>query len=858
MIGTTLKHYRIVRALGHGGMGDVYAAEDLELRRLVALKTLPPETASDPDRLHRFRREAQAVAALNHPNIVTLYGVEEANGVHFLTMELVEGRTLGDLIPRGGLPVRQLLEIAVPLADAVRAAHERGVVHRDLKPANVMVNTEGRVKVLDFGLAKNVGGPEARGNAEVETASQLTAQFQVVGTAAYMSPEQAQGRTVDARSDLFSLGVVLYEMATGTRPFVGESVVDVMSAIVRDTPPVPSDVNRAVPLELDRAIRRCLAKDPDRRYQSATDLRNDLEDLLQQVSSGAAPVVRHAGGLSRHRSVLAAAILGLIVLGSAGAAIYWRTTRSSGTGPAPTHFEFTQLTTQAGVEWFPNVSPDGEWVVYAGEAGTRRHLFLQRIGGQNAQDISGADSTADDDQPAFSPDGKRIAFRSSRDGGGLFVMGMTGEAVRRVSRTGFRPAWSPDGRQLAFTLENVELNPQNAARLSELWTVDVDSEVARPLSRLDAVMPNWSPHNLRIAYTGRMEGTSFRQLDIWTVPVTGGTPTRLTDDPQNDWSPTWSSDGRFLYFSSDRGGSMNLWRVRIDESSGRRLGEPEPLTTPAALAAHPSLSADGSRLVYTSALVTANIQRLGFDPIAGAVKGEPTWVTSGSRRWSSPDPSPDGQWVAFYSLERPEGNLYVSHPDGTSLNRLTGDAAVDRVPRWSPDGQWIACFSTRSGQAELWKLRPDGSGLQQLTEDGVSYFTWSPDGSRIATFSNMSNPSGFWIFDPNRPWKGQKPELVAPVLGDPGERFFVNAWSRDGARIIGEVQGAVSGLLQYRVPTRAFERQTDFGEWPVFLPDDRRALFVAGQHAFYILDTKTKEPTKRSSRSRATSSARRG
>ncbi len=318
----------------------------------------------------------------------------------------------------------------------------------------------------------------------------------------------------------------------------------------------------------------------------------------------------------------------------------------------------------------------------------------------------------------------------------------------------------------------------------------------------------------------------------------------MTDDAQNDWSPTWSPDGRYLYFSSDRGGSMNLWRVRIDESSGRRLGEPEPLTTPAALAAHPSLSADGRRLVYTSALVTANIQRLGFDPIAGAVKAEPSWVTTGSRRWSSPDPSPDGQWVAFYSLERPEGHLYLSHPDGTGLNRLTGDAAVDRVPRWSPDGQWIARFSTRSGQAELWKIRPDGSGLQQLTEEGVSYFTWSPDGSRIATFSNVSNASGFWIFDPNRPWKGQKPELVAPVLGDPGERFFVNAWSRDGTRIVGEVQGAVSGLLQYHVPTRAFERLTDFGEWPVFLPDDRRALFVAGQHAFYVLDTKTKKTTK--------------
>ncbi len=594
MIGTTLKHYRIVRKLGHGGMGDVYAAEDLQLRRLVALKTLPPETASDPDRLHRFRREAQAVAGLNHPNIVTLYGVEEADGVHFLTMELVEGRTLGELIPPGGLPLTKLLEIAVPLADAVRAAHERGVVHRDLKPGNVMVNAEGRVKVLDFGLAKNVRSADARSDSEAATATQLTAQFQVVGTAAYMSPEQAQGRPVDARSDIFSLGVVLYEMATGVRPFVGDSVVAVMSAIVRDTPPSPSDVNRSVPVELDRAITRCLAKEPDRRYQTATDLRNDLEDLQRQVASGKAPSVargsgwrRRAAAMLQPRRRLAAVAAVILVAAAAAAAVYWRSSWFRTESSAPSRFEFTQLTTQPGVEWFPSISPDGEWVVYAGDAGARRHLFLQRVGGQNPQDISGTDSTADDDHPAFSPDGRHIAFRSSRDGGGLFVMGMTGEAVRRVSPAGFRPTWSPDGKQLAFTIENVELNPQNAARMSELWTVDVESGVARILSKADAVMPSWSPNNRRIAYTGRMEGANFQHLDIWTIPIAGGAPTRVTDDVQNDWSPTWSPDGRYIYFSSDRGGSMNLWRVRIDESSGRRLGEPEPLTTPAAACGAP-------------------------------------------------------------------------------------------------------------------------------------------------------------------------------------------------------------------------------------------------------------------------------
>jgi eukaryotic-like serine/threonine-protein kinase len=854
MIGQTLKHYRIVRALGHGGMGDVYAAEDLELRRFVALKTLPPETASDPERLRRFRREAQAVAALNHPNIVTLYGVEEADGVQFLTMELVEGRTLYDLIPRGGMAAGPLLELAVPLADAVRTAHEHGVVHRDLKPANIMVNTEGRVKVLDFGLAKNVGGPPGVPRSEAETATQLTSQFHVLGTAAYMSPEQAEGRSVDARSDIFSLGVVLYEMATGSRPFVGDSVFAVMSSIVRDTPPAPAEVNGAVPVELDRAITRCLAKAPDRRYQTAADLRNDLAALQQKIASGPGTSVRRTttrqppiGRPLRPLRRLAAASAIVLVTAAVLAAAYWRSSWFGRGGPAPTHFEFSQLTTATGAEWFPSISPDGQWVVYSGESTGHRHLYLQRIGGEIPQDISGADSTADDDQPAFSPDGKRIAFRSSRDGGGLFVMGMTGEAVRRVSRTGFRPTWSHDGKRLAFTMENVELNPQNASKVSELWTVNVDTEAASRLSDQDAVVASWSPHDQRIAYSGRLVGNQFVQMDIWTISAAGGPPTKVTDDRATDWSPEWSPDGRYLYYSSDRGGSMNLWRIRIDEASGRRLGEPEPLMVPAPRAAHPSISADGTRLVYTSALVTSNVQRLGFDPDAGpfgAVKGEPTAVTNGTRRWSSPDPSPDGKWVVFYSLEKPEGDVYIAHPDGTGLTELTGDAQVARVPRWSPDGQWVAFFSTRSGQADLWKIRPDGSGLVRLTEDGGAYFSWSPDGSRIATFAFSPKCAGFWILDPGRPWKEQTPETTNHAMGDPGAKFFVNSWSRDGTRILGEVQGTMTGILAYHLPARKYERLTDFGEWPVFLPDDRRVLFVAGGKDFYVLDTKTKTTKK--------------
>jgi Tol biopolymer transport system component len=287
---------------------------------------------------------------------------------------------------------------------------------------------------------------------------------------------------------------------------------------------------------------------------------------------------------------------------------------------------------------------------------------------------------------------------------------------------------------------------------------------------------------------------------------------------------------------------MNLWRVPIDEVSGETRGEPEAITTPASYLAHPSLSADGKHIAFTSALVTANFQRVTLDS-SGAVKGEPDWVTTGSLRWSNPSPSPDGKWVAIYSLVQPEGHLYLVHPDGTAMRQLTSDSAIDRMPRWSPDGNWVACFSNRSGRLELWKIRPDGSDLQQLTEGGAGYLAWAPDGSRIATVSQSDEPrlkSRVLIFDPNRPWKQQSPELLPP-LDPPSSRFLVNDWSSDGKRLVGVAEPPIGGVVTYSLKSHQYERLTDFGEWPVWLPDSRRVLFVANGKNFYLLDSSSKQ-----------------
>ena len=849
MVGTTLLHYRIVRALGCGGMGEVYAAEDTRLHRIVALKLLPTATSTDPERLARFRREAQAVAALNHPNVVTVYSVDETEGTHFLTMELVEGKTLAELIPPRGFPLDQLLEIAIPLTDAVSAAHTQGVVHRDLKPSNVMVGPGGRVKVLDFGLAKlrheSLGGTQT-----ALSTDGLTAPHQVFGTPAYMSPEQAEGRPADHRTDIFSLGIMLYEMATGRRPFTGDSPMLVISSLIKDAPPPVAPQRPDLPADVDRILRRCLAKDPARRYQTALDLKTELEELPRSASSS--PPILVPVRRSRIGAPLVAAVLAILVV--AGLVRGWNALQGTPGGSDPAgvaHPVFTQLTSAPAAELFPSLSPDGKWIVYAGEGSGNRDVFLQSTSGQTPINLT-SESSADDEQPAFSPDGERIAFRSGRDGGGIFVMGRTGEAVRRVTREGFNPAWSPDGRQLAYTGMRTELRPQNSEGQSQLFVVDAAGGEPRLLVDGDTSLPAWSPHGLRIAYGGRL-GVN-RQGDLLTVAVGGGEPVAVTRDRFRDWNPVWTADGSFLYFLSDRSGTMNIWRIAIDEETGRGLREPEPITSPATFAAHLTVAADGRRLAYSSVLESQNIYRLDLDPVTGDVTGQPKPVTTGTRFWSSPDPSPDGRFVVVYSQVNPEGDLYLVDLATQQMRQLTQDPAIDRVPRWSADGAWIAAFSDRDGTLQVWKVRPDGSELTQVTKTTeTAYVAWSPDARAMAiTFAargsgagraRAKSPGSAIIVDATRAWDAQTPHVV-PWAPEPTPQFAPNSWSPDGRTLIGENGLGTSVISTYSLRDRTFRKVADFGQWPVWLPNSRHALFVSRGREFHVVDTVTRATRK--------------
>ena len=652
-----------------------------------------------------------------------------------------------------------------------------------------------------------------------------------------MSPEQARGKSVDKRSDIWAFGCVLYETLTGHKAFDRETVSGTIAAILEREPNwrlLPA----ATPTTVRRLLLRCLERDVSRRLRDIGDACLELDDAIGRFGSRSLP--RRLFDFSRAHFLAAAG--GVVAVSIALIAGWFWPAWALRPAPADVlHPTFTQITSQSGLEWFPSLSPDGKWVVYGADSEGHRDIVLQSTTGQTPINLT-PDSTDDDDQPAFSPDGERIAFRSSRDGGGIFVMGRTGEAVRRLTRRGFRPAWGPGGRELAFTTENADLDPQNTLGLSSLWVVDVASGEERQLGNIDAVLPSWSPHGHRIAYTTRGAIAGSTRLDIWTVDRFGANPIAVTTDGARNWNPVWAPDGGHLYFVSGRGGPINLWRVSIDEASGKTKGPPEAVTTPAPFAAHITISADGTRIAYSSIQRSRNIQKLRIDPATGTPRGEATWITTGSRLWANPDPSPDGKWVAFYSSVQPEGDLYIARTDGTGLRQLTSGAeAIDRMPRWSPDGHWIAFHSIRGKDQYLWKIRPDGSQFQQLSPlaDAI-YPAWSPDGSRIAVLMAAGighSENNVYTFDPNRPWADQKPDVILPPAGP--DEFVVNAWSPDGSQLAGQAGLAARGIITYSLRSRQYSRLTDFGGYPVWLPDSRHVMFVSGGRDFHVVDTRS-------------------
>ena len=708
--GSRLGPYEIVGAIGAGGMGEVYRARDPKLQRDVAIK-LVTAAGSSPEALERFQREARAIAALNHPNIVTIYSVEEAEGRPFLAMEFVDGETLADTLSPRGLPLDRILEYAIPLADALGAAHAQGITHRDLKPSNVMITKDRRVKILDFGLAKLRG--DDIGIDAAATTRGLTGQGQIVGTVAYMSPEQACGTPVDPRTDLFSFGVMLYEMATGRRPFAGDSAVAVIASILKEQPQPLAGLRPDLPREFSRIVRRALAKDPEQRYQTAKDLRNDLQTLKADLTSGelttAAPA--SAGRPMRSMAPIAAGVVAVVAVG-VGAYVLLRGRTSPPEAP-PTETVALSRLTSSGKASVAAISPDGKYVVHVVSDNGSSLWIRQTATGSNVQILPPVPNRYA--SLTFSPDGNYVYF-TREDGRATFslyriaTLGGTPQPIVRDVDSAV--AFSPDGSQLAFIRGQPSRGKSaifvargDGSNLGELISHDMHTgfQLYSGLA--------WSPDGRKLAVPlGGFGPFGVGDALVETIDVTSKAERPLTG---RRWRAVlglaWLPDGGIVISAADSGKpNFQLWRVAQDDGTVRRLTND--------LNSYNGISA----ATTTASLVTVQGDQSSTLGVTSAETGgvlEP--VTTGAGRY-------DGQlgltWTAsgklvYTSAAGGQLDLWMSEADGSQARAITSTAAIEEAPAVCPDNNTVIFVETAADRRGLSRLNLGTGRVTALTND---------------------------------------------------------------------------------------------------------------------------------------------
>ncbi len=834
--------YRVDRELGRGGMGVVYLAHDSRLDRRVAIKALPEHLAEDAERLARFEREARTLAQLNHPHVAGIHGIEESEGRRYLVLEFVEGATLGERLERGPLEIDEALELCAQIAAGLESAHEAGVVHRDLKPANIKITPDGKAVVLDFGLAKSTGEHSSDTSALSEHPT-LTTPYSpgggsptmpgaILGTAPYMSPEQARGRSVDKRTDVWSFGCVLFECLTGATLFAGETATDSIGAILHkeiDLGLLPP----ATPARVRELLSRMLERDRDHRLRDLGDAMLELRAARAEI--GKAPVGtqtrRARRGPSWGMLISSAAIAALVAaagvwsLGPRGAGAPAAGVTEDQPARAARPALLRQLTDTNLVERWPTLSSDGSTVIYARRDAAVWNLYSQRVGGYNALNLTpGAES--DDITPALSPDGQSIAFRSSRQGGGIFAMGATGEFPRRLTDFGFHPSWSPDGGSIVFCTEGIE-TPTARTTESELWIFQDDPPDLRRLYAGDAVEPAWSPDGNWIAFWFIHDGG---QRDIALLPAAGGDAIRITDDEPMDYKPVWSADGRHLYFSSDRGGNRDIWRIAIDPETGAPASDPEPITFGSvSTTGDLAVSGDGTRLAYMAASARSTIERLDLEADGVTPAGPPVQIADFSTPSSFPDVSPDGERLVYSTQGHVVEDIFLIDVDGTNRRRLTNDRAKDRGPRWSPDGRSIVYYSNRAeDNYHLWQIDVESGRVSALSDPLIrgAGMVYSPDG-RLLAIDNISDRTAIYSVD-----DFSTPIVELPDWNSSTTRVATLGWAPSGREmlvaLIPEAGSGRGALAMFSLDTNEYDvalESVDFS-WAAMFPDGRRMLLL--------------------------------
>ncbi|MHB1045219.1 MAG: protein kinase domain-containing protein [Thermoanaerobaculia bacterium] len=815
--GSRLGPYEVVAPIGRGGMGEVFRARDTRIGREVALKVLSGSACADEERFRRFELEARAAGALSHPNVVVLHDVGTEAGVPYLVSELLEGETLADRLRRGALAPRRAVEIAIEVASALAAAHEKGIVHRDLKPENVFLTADGQTKVLDFGLAKLLGDgpPGAKGGSSgPETRSDI-----VVGTAGYMAPEQVRGEELDGRADVFALGTCLYEMLTGRRAFGAGSAVETMAAILLSEPPDLTSLRQGIPIQLERIVRRCLEKQRGARFQSARDLAFALESLdtaslpAEPGRAGATVRLRGRGGRSRLLGPAAFVAAGAVA-GFAGAFAL--------RGPAAEPPPALRTLTHSGVDSQPAASPDGSLVAFSSRRGGRSRIWLKQVRGEGETALT---TGPGDSLPRFFPDGQSLLFTRTDGSAGpsLWRVPLVGGAERRLFSAAEAGDVSPDGTEVAFLRL---LRP--ADRATALLLGPVAGGEARELARFDTVVasPRFSPDGETIALSE--EGSAQSGVAGSIVLVGRDGRVRRLPLPLAARQPTavaWLSSGESLLAgvfdaSVPHARTVGLRVLRMPASGG----DAQVVAWWPSAGRTLDVLAEG-RVVFDSVATRESLYEV---PLGRA--GPVRWLTHGTATDRQPVYSPDGKRILFSSDRSGQLDLWVLERETGALRRVTDDAAQDWDPAFSPDGRRILWSSDRSGRFEVWTSGLDGTDARRLTrgEGDAENPVLTPDGGMLLWGSLERGRGGIWRARPDG--SGAKPlvrgqALQLPEVSPDGRWVAFREGIGTGPRairIVGLADGAeVASIVLPEVVDPVTAGESGRSRW---MPDGRLAF----------------------------------